>query len=379
MADKKISREKVSIEKRHWLRLTRTCNNHCVFCLDKEAQNGSCISLGEIKKDLIKGRKEKARRAVLSGGEPTLHPRFLEIVKIAKDLGYLHIQVITNGRMFVYRDFLELAVNAGLNETTFSIHGHNEELHDRQTMVKGSFKQSLTGLKNALKIPNLIVNLDIVINKFNVRYLPDILGFFIDLKVSEFDLLQVVPFGMAWHNKERLFYNIDESLINLRRAFQLSKNKKLHLWTNRFPIKYLEGFEELIQHPVKLYDEIRGRKEVFERFLDNGKVMECAGKRCRYCFLEDFCKDLIELKRKGRLISKGSPFCLNGNKRSLYIDSCKEYILKLKGRKISISNFLDFYINHRYFIKGLSCNNCRFNKDCQGMHINYVRKFGFKR
>lgn len=377
MLDKNILREKVAVEKRNWVRLTRVCNNRCLFCLDKEAQNGTCISLKSINKELQRGRKEGARRAVLSGGEPTLHPQFVEIIRLAKSLGYQHIQVITNGRMFAYSDFLDSAVKAGINELTFSIHGHKESLHDKQTQVKGSFRQTLTGLMNALKMPNLIVNVDVVINKFNVRYLADTLKYFINLGISEFDLLHVIPFGMAWNNKDSVFYNIDKSLVYLRKAFELSRNPNLYIWTNRFPVKYLEGYEDLIQHPVKLYDEINGRKEIFEWFLNNGKKIDCRGKRCQYCFLGDFCKDLTELKRKGSLVSKGSPFCLDGSKQSWHIDSCKEYILR--GRKGSIFTFLDFYINHRYFIKGLVCNSCRFNKDCQGMHINYVRKFGFKR
>lgn len=377
MLDKKILREKASTEKKYWIRLTRACNNNCVFCLDKEAQDGSCVRLEEINNNLIQGRKENILRVVLSGGEPTLHPQFIEIIRLAKSLGYQHIQVITNGRVFAYGDFLDSAVKAGVNELTFSIHGHKASLHDKQTQVKGSFRQSLTGLMNALKMPNLIVNVDVVINKFNVKYLADILEYFINLGISEFDLLQVIPFGLAWDNKDSVFYDIDKSLVYLRKAFELSRKPSLYIWTNRFPAKYLEGYEDLIQHPVKLYDEIRGRKEIFERFINDGKKIDCMGERCRYCFLEGFCKDLTELKRKGRLASKGSPFCLKGSKQPWHIDSRKEYILR--GRKGSIFTFLDFYINHRYFIKGLTCNSCRLNKDCRGMHINYVRKFGFKR
>jgi len=377
MLNKKISREKISTEKRQWVRLTRMCNNHCVFCLDKEAQNGSCIPLEEIKKDLIKGRKEKIIRVVLSGGEPTLHPQFFKITELAKNLGYQHIQVITNGRMFAYGDFLDLAVNAGVNEITFSIHGHNESLHDKQTRVKGSFRQSLTGLLNSLKIPNLIVNVDVVINKFNVKYLADILEYFINLGISEFDLLQVIPFGLAWDNKESVFYDIDKSLVYLRKAFELSRKPSLYIWTNRFPAKYLEGYEDLIQHPVKLYDEINGRKEIFEQFLNNGGVISCKGERCQYCFLENFCQDLVEFKERGRLYPKDIPICLSRFKKTRR-NNLKSKILK-KNSKINIFKVLDFYIDKRYFVKGLSCNNCRSNKDCQGMHINYVREFGFKR
>ncbi len=362
--------------KKKWVRLTRVCNNRCLFCLDKNAQNGSHLSLAEIKKVFQAGRKEKAEKVILSGGEPTLHPKFIDIVKKAKKLGYTKIQVITNGRMFAYKKFLDQAINAGVGEVTFSIHGHNQRLHDKQTGVKGSFFQTLAGLAAALQTQGLIVNVDIVINKINIRYLKDIIEFYINSGVLEFDLLQVMPFGRAWDNREVLFYDIEESLPFLNEAFQLSRDPNLHIWTNRFPPEYLEGFEDLIQHPVKLYDEVGGRRDMFDRFLNNGKKMDCKGKKCSYCFLENFCKDVILLKEKGELTSHVLPFCLKEAKETRDVKMQCKYTLSKDNR--GIFKFLSFYIQHRYFIKGLRCKKCKFNDRCTGMQCDYIRNHGFQ-
>jgi len=363
-------------EKRHWVRLTRACNNHCIFCLDKETQNGSCLSEAEITINLKRGVSLGIKRVVLSGGEPSIHPDFLNIVKIAGELGYEHIQVITNGRMFAYPGFLNQAVKNGLLEITFSMHGHNNKLHDKLTKVVGSFQQSLTGLISALSIEELIVSVDVVINKVNIEYLADILKFFINLGVKEFDLLQVIPFGRAWDNRDILFYDIKKSLPFLNKAFSLSKNPNLHIWTNRFPPEYLEGFEELIQYPGKLYDEIGGRQDMFNNFLNSSKVIRCRGKRCSYCFLKSFCKDLIQLKEKGRLASYAKPFCLKKAKEAPGPEKRPKYILDKSGK--DILNFLSFYIKHRYFVKGLRCQECRFNNCCAGMRCDDIRSYGFK-
>ncbi len=143
------AREEAASIKKHWIRLTRACNNHCLFCHDKDAQNGTAIPYNKLCRQILKGRQNGATRAVLSGGDPTLHPRLLDIISFAKSAGYGHIQLISNGRMFSYNDFLEKAVVRGLNEVTFSIHGHTRELHDGLTGVPGSFDQALDGLKNA--------------------------------------------------------------------------------------------------------------------------------------------------------------------------------------------------------------------------------------
>jgi len=365
-------RNKAATKKHYWLRLTNACNNNCIFCLDKQNQNGTVRSLGEIKEEMRQGRREKAVKLILSGGDPTLHPQFLQIIKMGKDMGYHEIQAVSNGRMFYYKDFLKKAVENGLTETTFSIHGHTKKLYEKQSQIKNSFEQALGGLINALGYPNLIVNIDIVINKINYKYLEEILRFFIKLGVTEFDLLQVMPFGSAWINRKEVLYDIKKALPYLKKAFSLQKEfSHIYLWTNRFPPQFLEGFEELIQHPVKLYDEARGRKEMFNDFLEKDILMRCYGQRCKYCFIKNFCQDLIYLKKNKKIKSKRFAYCL----RKKYPFKEKEY--KVKG-KIDINDFLAFYIENRYFVKSLRCKNCKYNKICDGVPINLIREKGFK-
>ena len=131
-----------SEQSRHWVRLTRVCNNRCRFCLDRPLQDGSVIPYGDILLDLERGRESGCERAVLSGGEATIHPRYHDIVRAARDMGYARVQTITNGRMFAYRQFLERALDAGLGELTFSLHGHTPALHDALTHTPGSFAQN---------------------------------------------------------------------------------------------------------------------------------------------------------------------------------------------------------------------------------------------
>lgn len=369
--DDKKKRDFAAAQKKHWVRLTRVCNNNCLFCLDKDAQNNSIIPFSEVMADLGKGIKNGCEKVILSGGEATLHPDFLLIVSEARKKGYGHVQVITNGRMFAYEDFIHRAVINGVSEITFSIHGHNARLHDCQTKVKGSFEQVIKALENSLKMPGLIVNIDIVINKINYRFLADIINFFADLGISEFDLLQIVPFGAAWENKEKLFYKISKALPYLQRAFSLAKKRNLFIWTNRFPTFFLEGFEDLIQPPNKLYDEIKGRKDIFRNFIRTGKEMICRSERCQYCFLSDFCNDLASLRSDKKICSKTGPLCLPKQR----VLPRKHFYWKTME---SINNFMDFFINHRYFIKSKNCKKCALNNQCDGAQCDFIRERGFK-
>jgi len=296
-----LKNEEAVFEKRHWVRLTRSCNNDCLFCLDSSMKNGTILPLAKIKRNILAGLK-KSDRLILSGGEPTIHPDYLEIIKYAKQLGYKKIQTITNGRMFSYSNFARQAVDNGLDEITISIHGHNSKLHDSLVGMPGAFKQTIKGLDNLLKLrrtKKIIINIDVVINKQNYRYLDKIISFFYRMGITEFDLLQITPAGKAYKNADLLFYDLDDAQKYFQKTFNKFKDKDIVIWTNRFPVNYLENYEFLIQDPHKLYSEILGdRKNKFIRSLKLNKKIGCYGKRCQVCFLKNLCQALYELKAK---------------------------------------------------------------------------------
>lgn len=280
-------------EQRLWVRLTRRCNNGCLFCLDSDSQDGSMESREAIDAQLVKGRKAGGQRLILSGGEATIHPDFVHFVGRGRELGFDWIQTVTNGRMFAYRKFADRTIAAGLNETTFSMHGHNPELHDKLVGVKGAFAQSMLGMRNMLG--RIVVNVDVVLNRLNIPQLKEILEFYIALGITEFDLLHIIPFGRAWsENRELLFYDPKEMLPHFKRAFALRRRKGIILWTNRLPAPFLEGCEDLIQDPHKLHDEVRGRTEMFTRWREDGIEPRCMGDRCEFCPMDRFCAALAD-------------------------------------------------------------------------------------
>ncbi len=290
--------EDAAHEKRNWVRLTFACNDHCVFCLDSDTHDGQMRDADEVKRQILDGRKKGATRLILSGGEPTIHPKYVDFVKLGKLAGYRKVQTVTNGRLFSYPEFLTACIDAGLNEITFSIHGPNARVHDALVGTKGAYEQEMKGLRGALASGRVIVNVDIVINRGNVKVLPEMLDGLYAEGVREFDLLQVVPFGRAFTaGKDILFYDLEDAAPYLQRALAFSKRPDVHVWLNRFPPQHLEGFEHLIQDPYKLNDEVRGRRDEFTRQLDIGEKLDCRDPgRCKYCYLQKLCDTLEDVQ-----------------------------------------------------------------------------------
>ncbi len=289
--DNMLERERVANVRKHWVRLVTACNSRCVFCLDTDTPRGVYLLEDDVKREIKRGRDElNADKIILSGGEGSIHPKFVDFVAYAKEIGYDRVQTVTNGVMFSQRDFYRAAVDAGLGEITFSLHGHTPELHDRLTGTPGAFNKLMKGMMRARREGQIIVNVDVCINKQNVEYIDQIVDLCLKVGVTEFDLLHVIPQGVAYENRNDLFYDPVEHLPRLQKVFRLNRHPGVVIWTNRFPVEYLEGLEDLIQDPHKMLDEVNGRRHQVKRYLDEGVPLECREQeRCQYCFIEPFC------------------------------------------------------------------------------------------
>lgn len=80
-----------------WLELTRKCNLRCPHCFVEggSARNNE-LSTARIMKLLHEWSELGVMSVVLTGGEPTIHPDFLDIVWVAHELGFV-VSVATNG------------------------------------------------------------------------------------------------------------------------------------------------------------------------------------------------------------------------------------------------------------------------------------------
>jgi uncharacterized radical SAM superfamily Fe-S cluster-containing enzyme len=100
---KNVEKEDAAHQKRNWVRLTFDCNDRCVFCLDAHTHDGTNRSRDEVKAQILDGRRKGAERLILSGGEPTIHPDYVQFIKLGRMAGYKKIQTVTNGRLFAYK------------------------------------------------------------------------------------------------------------------------------------------------------------------------------------------------------------------------------------------------------------------------------------
>jgi len=292
--DKDAIKEDATKHKRHWVRTTRLCNQRCTFCLDSMNQDGTMIDFESLKAYILMGKRMGRERLILSGGEASVHPKFVELIRYGRQVGYEWIQTITNGMMFSYTKFAKACADAGLNEATVSMHGHTAQIHDKLTGTPGAFVTGIKGMQNLIATGKVVVNIDVVLNKQNYKVLPEILDFYYNMGIREFDLLHIIPFGRGFdEHRHSLFFDLNDAVPYFRRAFEMANRPGVYLWTNRLPVMYLEGFERLIQDPHKLLSEFDGGRHNFEGWLRKGLKPDCHGERCDYCFLDGPCRQTM--------------------------------------------------------------------------------------
>jgi len=416
---KLINKEKAVKQNRVWVRISNACNNNCIFCLDSHSHNGTFIDEEKVKKQIKEGfQSAYENRVIISGGEASINPKFSEYIKYAKKVWYDRIQTITNWVMFWNQDFAKKVINAWLQEITFSFHGHTEKLHDYLVGTPWSFKKSLSWLLFIKKNhPKIIVNIDIVVNKINIKFLPDIVNFFMKFWVYEFDILQIIPFGRAFFpkNKKKLFYSIEENIVYLQKTWKFSRIPWMYMWTNRFPSEAFEWFEDLIQDPNKIKWEVEWEvSNTFDLLLQSKwkDIPQCFWERCKYCFLKQYCHDFIKISNLNNNFQeipywKNDIAIISGEEFPSMIykkywetgSEFKKYLKNLDKKIINIprclwwtwifQNYLHMnpnytledytkkYIKNLYRKKALSCKACKYFKTCEWIHINFIRAYWF--
>lgn len=176
------------------------CPNRCVFCANDEAMRAFAdhpLSSAELAEVLERKAAEGYGHVNFTGGEPTLHPEFLQVLALAKGLGY-QTQVTTSGHLFSLPAFVERALPL-LDIVLFSLHGRSARVHDAATRHRRSFERICKGLAavSASAYP-VRVWTNTVVTRLNAGDLPGIYRFAAGFgRVSECWFTALLPGGLG--------------------------------------------------------------------------------------------------------------------------------------------------------------------------------------
>jgi SynChlorMet cassette radical SAM/SPASM protein ScmF len=134
-----------------YIYLSDDCNLKCQHCwITPKFFNGvqsreQVIEVELLQKAVKEARPLGLKSAKLTGGEPMLHPQFLEIVDMLTSEG-LNLNMETNGTLLTAETACYLKEKTNMDFISVSIDGADAETHDRFRGVPGAFENALRGL-----------------------------------------------------------------------------------------------------------------------------------------------------------------------------------------------------------------------------------------
>jgi organic radical activating enzyme len=189
------------------------CDIHCKFCYDEfiENNNKTWISLEEATVALRKFRYFYQNEYIdFMGGEPTLHPKIVEIVRCAVNIG-LRPTIITHAMHLASYDRAKQFADAGIHDFLVSIHGIGstvEEIHGKNINNFAKQMQALDNL-SALNIP---FRFNCVLIKDNMNQLDDIVDIAAKKGASVINFLTYNPY-FEWSKNIEISFQLKHSDI----------------------------------------------------------------------------------------------------------------------------------------------------------------------
>ena len=151
------------------------------------------LNMEDIKAIFVRALSFRPRREInvlFSGGEPTLHPHFLDAVEFAFSLGFKRLHVATNGIRFAQdRDFAKHARAAGLHGVFLQFDGTTEEKNEHRG-VGNLLQVKHAAIENIAKAGMLTTLQSTVVNGLN----NDGVGAIVDFAIKNIDKIQNVVF-----------------------------------------------------------------------------------------------------------------------------------------------------------------------------------------
>jgi MoaA/NifB/PqqE/SkfB family radical SAM enzyme len=271
------------------------CNAKCIFCVvgiphknEKPNMNSDkTYTYEEMEEELIMGRNKGHDGLVLSGGEPTIHPDMFRVCKKAKELGYVNIQVKTNGIKLNDYSFVKEMADSGVDTFCVSIQGPNEDIHDKLVAVPGAFNKIMNGIEHIHSLNKELIT-PTCIQKDNYQYLPDTIRLFHKIKTSHCTPTFVETDGSVVEYFDKIVPRYSEVIPYLEEAIKLLKEFMIPFYLHGFPMCMIKGYEAISIDLLRIGSSLAGTEiddyTEYEKQMFRKKEL-----LCKKCTLDPVC------------------------------------------------------------------------------------------
>jgi MoaA/NifB/PqqE/SkfB family radical SAM enzyme len=208
------------------------CNLACDYCTITPAMRERALPAAAVLAQMRSGRSRDYDRIAFTGGEPSIRPDLLALVKAARKLGFVDVKVQSNGLLFTEANVARL-VAAGVSRFHVSIHTHEPEAYDALVRRPGSHALMESGLRNVVG-SGVHVVVDMIIKSDTYRRLPEAVEWVAERGVPEIHLWYV---SLTDGNAENLdsLPAMQDAVPYMRRALAVARAHQIEIKSLHVP------------------------------------------------------------------------------------------------------------------------------------------------
>lgn len=190
------------------LALTFRCQNDCVHCYAGGPHETPELSTVQWKSVIDKLSEIGVFILTFTGGEPTTREDLPELLMYAQNKGMV-TGLISNGRRFKDKAYVDVLEKSGLDFVQITLESHKPLIHDLMTGAKGSWKETLAGIRNAVQ-SKIYVSTNTTLSKHNAADFLTTIDYIKSLGVGAFGCNSLIYSGKAPAASEEFALSIEE-------------------------------------------------------------------------------------------------------------------------------------------------------------------------
>jgi len=168
--------------------VTSRCNFNCVYCRKRTEPD---LPLEDALNTLKIWTDQKLKCIRFSGGEPTVYPHLLELVRYAKEHSVEQIAISTNGS--ASKEYYDKLLEAGVNDFSISLDACCAATGDSIAQKENSWDIVVGNIKHISK--HAYVTLGVVLMEMNLSEVEKIVQLGYDLGVSDIRLISAAQWN----------------------------------------------------------------------------------------------------------------------------------------------------------------------------------------
>lgn|SRR5574344_340788 len=330
------------------IEVTDACNLACKHCSSlSKTINAKTIQYEKVVSIIDEAVHMGVEEIKFSGGEPLLWARIEEIIKLVNNYK-IKSTIYTTGNVPDFNKKLNLIKAAGIKRIIFTLFDSNPIKHEKVTLVKGSFNNTIEALKKCAEF-NIKTEIHFVPFASNYQYLPELAKLSREVGAEKISILRLVPQGRAKDQMNELLstkQNIElkNIILDLRKqGYNIRIGSPYNFLNIEGSVACCSGIEELTIRPdltICPCDAFKGVSpldlQLFDEYysLSNNTLYDCwhkstylnkvreyvkmpVSETCSACKMCDTGCLGQKFYKYGKLTSKPDPMCLGKNSQKV--------------------------------------------------------------